>query len=90
MWFTHLFPPEEKYRDNTTTRTASYLIEQMRGVRVPQSEVNVLGMRLLYSCDIGDFHVRGYAGMTHQDHFNHFYNLAEYFGRISFARRSKR
>jgi len=90
MWFTHLFPPEEKYRDNTTTRTASYLIEQMKGARVPQSEINALGMQLLYSCDIGDFHVRGYAGMTHQDHFNHFYNLAEYFGRISFGRRSKR
>ena len=87
MWFTHLYPPEQKYRDNTTTRTASYLIDQLKGARVEQNETNRLGMVLLYSCDVGDFHVRGYSGMTHQDHFNHFYNLTEYLARISFADR---
>jgi len=85
MWYTHLYPPEEKYRDNTTTRTASYLIDRLKGVRVAQNKTNSLGMLLLYSCDVGDFHVRGYSGMTHQDHFNHFYNLAEYMEMISFA-----
>lgn len=88
MWFTHLYPPEEKYRDNTTTRTASYLIDQLKGERVDQNQTNPLGMVLLYSCDVGDFHVRGYSGMTHQDHFNHFYNLTEYLARISFAQKT--
>ncbi len=87
MWFTHLYPPEQKYRDNTTTRTASYLIDQLKGARVEQNETNPLGMVLLYSCDVGDFHVRGYSGMTHQDHFNHFYNLTEYLARVSFGDR---
>lgn len=89
MWFTHLFPPEEKYRDNTTTRTASYLIEELGGVRRARNESNALGMTVLYSCDLGSLHIIGYSGMTHQDHFNHFYNIGEYFAQISFARNSR-
>jgi len=46
---------------------------------------DVAQVHVRYSCDVGDFHVRGYSGMTHQDHFNHFYNLAEYLEMISFA-----
>ncbi|MDI6784244.1 MAG: hypothetical protein QME64_09160 [bacterium] len=41
-------------------------------------------MLLLYSCDKRGFHIRGYAGMTNQDHFNHFYNLGEYYKKLSF------
>ena len=83
FWFTHLYPPEEKYRDNTTTRTASYLIDHLNGRRILQNKINKLGMLLLYSCDKKEFHIRGYAGMTNQDHFNHFYNLAEYYKKLS-------
>ena len=83
MWFTHLYPPEEKYRDNTTTRTAEYLIQHVNGKKVPKHVKNKLGMEVLYSCDKGHFHIRGYAGMWNQDHFNHFYNLAEYYRKLS-------
>ncbi|MCX7919487.1 MAG: hypothetical protein N3A72_07740 [bacterium] len=84
FWFTHLFPPEEKYRDNTTTKTAGYLIERVHAKRIYQHKTNTLGMILLYSSDKKGFHIRGYAGMTNQDHFNHFYNLAEYYKKLSF------
>ncbi|MFB3894987.1 MAG: hypothetical protein ACE14V_01670 [bacterium] len=82
FWFTHLYPPEEKYRDNTSTKTASYLIDHLKGKRKELHENNQLGMTLLYSCDIRKFHIRGYSGMTNQDHFNHFYNLAEYYKKL--------
>lgn len=84
MWFTQLYPPEEQYRDNNTTHTAAYLMEHLNGNRVSQNQTNPLGMQLLYSCDTGNFHIRGYAGMANQDHFNHFYNIGEYFGKMSF------
>ncbi|MFH0795294.1 MAG: hypothetical protein V2A74_14830, partial [bacterium] len=83
MWFTQLYPPEEQYRNNTTTRTAFYLIDHLGGTRVARNEINKLGMQLLYSCDVGSFHVRGYAGMTNQDHFNHLYNMAEYLAKTT-------
>ena len=83
MWFTQLYPPEEQYRSNTTTRTAFYLIDHVGGARTPRDEVNKLGMRVLYSSDVGNFHVRGYAGMNNQDHFNHFYNISEYLAKTT-------
>lgn len=83
FWFTHLYPPEEKYRDNTSTKTASYLIDRIHAKKVVQHKTNKLGMLLLYSSDKKGFHIRGYSGMTNQDHFNHFYNLAEYYKKLS-------
>lgn len=86
MWYTHLFPPEQKYRDNTTTLTASYLIDHLGAFRMKRDSTNRLGMRLLYSCDLGEFHVRGFSGMTTQDHFNHFYVMADYLAKTSLRR----
>ncbi len=86
MWYTHLFPPEEQHRGNTTTLTASYLIDHLGAFRMPRDSTNRLGMRLLYSCDLGEFHVRGFSGMTTQDHFNHFYVMADYLAKTSFGR----
>jgi hypothetical protein len=83
FWFTQLYPPEEKYRDNTTTKTAKYLIERVIAKKVERHKTNKLGMVLLYSSDKKGFHIRGYSGMTNQDHFNHFYNLAEYYQKLS-------
>lgn len=83
LWFTQLYPPDEKYRNNTTTLTASYLIAHLGGRKKPENSINKLGMQLLYSCDVGGFHVRGYSGMTSQDHFNHFYNMGEYYKKLS-------
>ena len=84
FWFTQLYPPEKKYRDNTTTKTATYLIEHLHGKRVSRYQVNKLGMTLLYSFETGNCHILGYAGMTNQDHFNHLYNLGEYYSKLPF------
>jgi len=77
FWFSHLYPPEEQYRNNTTTLAASYLIDQIGAERRPASEKNSRGARLLYRTDEGNFHVLGYAGMTTQDHFEHLYSIAD-------------
>jgi hypothetical protein len=75
--FSHLFPPEEQYRGNTTTLAASYLIDHLGVPRQSASGTNSRGARLLYRADRKQFHVLGYAGMTNQDHFEHFYSAAD-------------
>ena len=84
FWFSHLFPPEEKYRDNTTTLAANYLIKQLHVERRDANARNSRGVRILYRADKGNFHVLGYAGMTNQDHFEHFYGLSDLLREISF------
>jgi len=81
--FSHLYPPEEKYRTNTTTLAASYLIDQVGAERKPADSKNSRGARLLYRADLKGFHVLGYAGMTNQDHFEHFYSVSELFRQTS-------
>lgn len=73
FWFSQLCPPEERYRTNTTTLAANYLIDRVGAKRQPASSRNSRGATLLYRADLGGFHVLGYAGMTSQDHFDHFY-----------------
>ena len=77
LWFSHLYPPEEQHRGNTTTLTASYLIDGVGAERTPASGKSTRGQRLLYRADLGNFHILGYAGMTTQDHFEHFYALSD-------------
>jgi hypothetical protein len=77
FWFSHLYPPEERYRTNTTTLAANYLIDHLGAKRQPTAQCNSRGARLLYRADLGDFHVLGYAGMTNQDHLEHFYALSD-------------
>ena len=84
FWFSQLFPWEEKYRDNTTTLAANYLIEQLHAERRDANARNSRGVRILYRADKGNFHVLGYAGMTNQDHFEHFYGLSDLLHEISF------
>jgi len=84
FWFSQLFPWEEKYRDNTTTLTANYLIETLQAKRSEGNARNSRGVRILYRADKGNFHVLGYAGMTNQDHFEHFYGLSDLLREISF------
>jgi hypothetical protein len=75
--FTQLYPPEEKYRSNGTTVCANHLIEQLGLVREAASgEKNAAGATLLYRAEKCNAHILGYAGMTNQDHFNHFYGAA--------------
>lgn len=85
FWFSHLYPPEEKYRGNTTTLAANYLIDHLKAERKPSPSLNCRGAELLYRADIGNFHVLGYAGMTNQDHFDHFYAASDLLRNISFS-----
>lgn len=83
FWFSHLFPPEEQHRGNTTTIAANYLIERVGAQREWTRERNNRGMQTLYRADKGNFHVLGYAGMITQDHFEHFYSISELFQKTS-------
>lgn len=83
--FSHLFPPEERYRTNTTTLAANYLIDQIGAERKTADSKNSRGARLLYRADLKGFHVLGYAGMTNQDHFEHFYSVSDLFRETSFT-----
>jgi hypothetical protein len=84
FWFSQLFPPEEIYRDNTTTLAAFYLTDHLEVPRRPVSETNSCGVKILYRADRENFHVLGQAGMNNQDHFNHFYCLSGLWRQISF------
>jgi hypothetical protein len=77
FWFSHLYPPEEQYRNNTTTLAANYLIDHLGAQRRAASSRSSRGAQLLYRADLGNFHVLGYAGMSNQDHFEHFYALSD-------------
>jgi hypothetical protein len=80
MLFTHLYPPQEQHRGNTTTLAAAYLIDAVGAERKPvtgDDERNSRGAKLLYRADKGNFHVLGYSGMTNQDHFEHLYSAAD-------------
>ncbi len=84
--YSHLYPPEEKYRNNKTTLTAAYLIEEIGAKRsYPENEFNTRGEKLLYRADKGNFHIFGYDGMTTQDHFEHLYSVSDLFKQISFS-----
>lgn len=75
--FSHLYPPEQKHRGNTTTVAARNLIEALGASPRPASGANSRAAQLLYRADQGRFHVLGYSGMTTQDHFEHFYALCD-------------
>jgi hypothetical protein len=75
--FSHLYPPEERYRGNTTTLAASYLIDAIGAQRTPATGRNSRGAELLYRADLGGFHVLGYSGMTNQDHFEHLFSVSD-------------
>jgi hypothetical protein len=77
--FSQLYPPEEKYRNNTTTLTAMYLIEHVGAKKVECKDKTSFGTPILYRADMNGFHVFGYAGMTNQDHFNHLYGMHDLF-----------
>ena len=83
--FTQLYPPEEKYRGNTTSVCATYLIDQLKLSRETASGKNAAGATLLYRAEHGGAHILGYAGMTNQDHFNHLYGAADALKMMSLA-----
>lgn len=77
FFFSQLYPPEEKHRGNTTTIAAYYLTDTLAVKRLPADGQNSRGAKLLYRADKGGFHVLGYIGMTTQDHFEHYYAIAD-------------
>jgi hypothetical protein len=78
LFFTQLYPPLPEHRGNTTTLAATYLIDAVGAERRDASGKNSRGTQtLLYRADKANFHVLGYAGMTNQDHFEHFYSAAD-------------
>jgi hypothetical protein len=76
--FSHLYPPEEQYRGNTTTLAASFLIDALKLQRQGTS-----GGKILYRAEEKNCHILGVAGMTNQDHFDHFYNAADWIRQTS-------
>lgn len=85
LWFTQLYPPEEQYRTNTTTLAADYLVEELELERSATEELTSRGICVLYTVDGGGFHLRGYAGMSNQDHMEHLYTVGELFAASSLA-----
>lgn len=75
LFFSQLYPPEEQYRENGTTLTATYLIEHVGAKKVPTTGKSSRGAAILYRADMNGFHVFGYAGMTNQDHADHLYAM---------------
>ena len=75
--FSHLYPPQEQYRGNTTTLAASFLIDALALERQDAIGRNSRGAALLYRAEKGNCHILGYGGMTNQDHFDHFYAAAD-------------
>jgi hypothetical protein len=88
--FTQLYPPLEEHRGNTTTLAAIYLIDAVGAERKAASGENSRGTQtLLYRADKQNFHAFGYAGMTNQDHFEHFYSAADVLKLTSLAAAAK-
>ena len=83
--FSHLYPPLEEHRGNTTTLAANYLIERLGITRTPVGRKNSGGIPVAYKAESNGFHVFGYTGMTTQDHFEHFYKASDLLRLTSFA-----
>ena len=75
--FSQLFPPEEQYRGNSTTLAATFLIDALHLERKASSGKTSRGTSILYRAEEKNCHILGYAGMTNQDHFDHFYAAAD-------------
>lgn len=69
---------------------ARYLIDRVDAQSRPASGRNSRGAELLYRADRGGFHVLGYAGMTTQDHFEHFYAAADLLRQTSLPAATRR
>jgi hypothetical protein len=81
--FSQLYPTEEQYRGNTTTLAATFLIDELHLERKTASGKTSRGSPILYRADQKNCHIVGYAGMTNQDHFDHFYAAADLLKRTS-------
>lgn len=83
FWFSHLYPPEAAYRDNTSTLAAAYLIDKLGLPKYHAAGYTSRGSQIMYRAERGRLHIFGYGGMTTQDHFEHFYALSDLLRRTS-------
>lgn len=92
MWITHSEIDPITYA--STTKTADFLINGIGAKQIfatdtqsPTSPIDSTEpwkyMRLLSTADKRNFHVRGFAGNTGQDHMNHLYTMTEYIQQTS-------
>ena len=88
--FSQLYPPDEQYRNNTTTLAADHIIKELNLARKPASSRSPQGNEIVYRADKGNCHIFGYAGMTTQDHFDHFYGLGRLLGQTSLTPADKK
>jgi hypothetical protein len=61
----------------STTETIGELLRLASVEKEPHPAIGPLGMREIYECSIGDFHVAGYEGQTKKDHIDHIKGMSE-------------
>lgn len=81
--FSHLYPPEPDYRDNKTNLAAEYLMEKLGLPKIHAAGYTSRGSQIMYRARRGGLLILGYAGMTTQDHFEHFYALSDLLSQTS-------
>jgi len=67
----------------STYETAQYLVDRVGGKLEPASGEDAPGFKLVSSADIGNFHVRGYAGDDGPAHMQHLFNMDLFYARTS-------
>ncbi|HEX8795696.1 MAG TPA: hypothetical protein VF765_32320 [Polyangiaceae bacterium] len=61
----------------STTETIGELLRLTSVEKEPHAVVGPRGMREIYECSVGDFHVAGYEGQTKKDHIDHIKGMSE-------------
>lgn len=61
----------------STTETIGELLRLTSVEKEPHAAIGPRGMREIYECGVGDFHVTGYEGQTKKDHIDHIKGMSE-------------
>lgn len=61
----------------STTETIGELLKLTSVEKEPHAAIGPRGMREIYECTVGDFHVAGYEGQTKKDHIDHIKGMSE-------------
>lgn len=61
----------------STTETIGEILREAAVEKVPSQAVGPRGMRAIYECHRGDFHVEGFEGRTKEDHIDHIKGMSE-------------
>ena len=85
IFFSQLYPPEERYRGNTTTQTAEVFDRPRRRQKSPANGKTSRGTPIVYRGGNEWLPRYGYAGMTNQDHFDHLFAMHDLMKQTSIA-----